>query len=211
MEIAVLSTSFRKDLITYVNSRLAIARIALLWLVLSVGAVLLSPALSFTSAIFSIVLMAILIVQFRLWDDLVDRHVDAATHPQRILVNTPHVQQLTYLCGGLCVPAALALSYFDNTHWLVYGVLLVAMAIFYATVFALPRLVRAHLVLLKYPIFIWLCAWNANPMQWLRYGMAVYFALCLYEIVSDAALRRGKIWRWLVAIEGTACVALLIL
>lgn len=205
------STSFRKDLAAYVSSRLAIARIALLWLVLSACAVLLSPALSFTSAIFSIALMAILITQFRLWDDLVDRNVDAVNHPQRTLVNTPHIQRFTYLCGGLCVPAVTALSYFDKIHGLVYGVLLVAMAISYAATSAWPRLIRAHLVLLKYPVFIWLCAWNANPMQSLRYGMPVYLALCVYEITSDAALRTGKIWCWLIAIEAIACAALLIL
>jgi hypothetical protein len=211
MEIAVLSTSFRKDLIAYVNSRLAIARIALLWLVLSVGAALLSSALAFTSAIFSIVLMAILIVQFRLWDDLVDCHVDAVIHPQRTLVNTLHVQQFFYLCGGLCVPAVIALSFFNKTHWLIYGVLLLAMAIFYAVSAELSGLIRAHLLLLKYPIFIWLCAWNADPTQWLRYGMAVYLALCLYEIATDATLRIGKVWRWLIVIEGVAGAALLIL
>jgi hypothetical protein len=211
MEIAVLSTSFRKDLAAYVSSRLAIARIALLWLVLSTCAVLLSPALTFISAIFSIVLMAILIVQFRLWDDLVDRHVDAVIHPQRTLVNTPHVQRFIFLCGGLCVPAVITLSYFDKTHWLIYGVLLLAMAIFYAASSALPRLIHTHFLLLKYPAFIWLCAWNANPTQWLRYGMAVYLALCLYEIASDAALRIGKIWRWLIVIEVAAGAALLIL
>lgn len=205
------STSFRKDLAAYVGSRLAIARIALLWLVLSACAVWLSPALSFASAIFGIALMAILITQFRLWDDLADRNVDAVNHPQRVLVNTPHIQRFTYLCGGLCMPAVIALSYFDKTHLLGYSVLLVAMVIFYATRLALPRLIRAHLVLFKYPIFIWLCAWNANPMQSLRYGTAVYLALCLYEIASDAVLRTGKIWCWLVVVEVVAGAALLIL
>ena len=205
------STSFRKDLAAYVSSRLAIARIALLWLALSACAVLMSPALSSTAVIFTLTLMAILILQFRLWDDIVDRHVDAIIHPQRSLVNTFHVQRFIYLCAGLCVPAVIALSYLDETHWLGYGVLLVAMAIFYASTSALPRLIRAHLVLLKYPIFIWLCASNANPTQWLRYGMVVYFALCVYEIASDAALRTGKIWRWLIVIEGLACAALLTL
>jgi hypothetical protein len=209
MEIAVSSTSFRKDLAAYVSSRLAIARIALLWLVLSACAVLMSLTHSSAAVIFSITLMAILIIQFRLWDDIVDRNVDAVIHPQRVLVNSDHIQRFAYLCGGLCVPVVIVLSYFDETHWLSYGVLLLAMAIFYATTSALPRLIRAHLVLLKYPIFIWLCASNANPTQWLRYGMAAYFALCMYEIASDVALRTGKIWRWLIVIEGLACAVLL--
>lgn len=205
------STSFRKDLAAYVSSRFAIASIAVLWLVLSACALLLSPALSFTSAIFSTGLMAVLITQFRLWDDLVDRHVDVVNHPQRTLVNTSHIQRFNLLCGGLCVPAIVALSYSNKTHGLVYGLLLISMAIFYAVADKLPRLIRAHLVLLKYPIFIWLCAWNATTTDSLRYGMVIYFGLCIYEIISDSELHIGKIWAWLMAIEAIACAALLII
>ena len=195
------SISFREDLIVYLRSRLAVPRILLLWLALSACALWLSSGVAFF-VIFSV--MALLIAQFRLWDDLSDRKHDALRHPQRILVNTAHYKGFVWLCAALALPLAWMIS--DKI--LIYIGLLAAFSLLYAAVQA--RLLRTHLILLKYPIFIWLCARDANPEQWLRTGLIVYLLLCVHVLASDAELRAFRGWQWLAAAELATCAALLI-
>ncbi len=212
MVIAVSSTSFPEELAAYAVSRLTIGRVIVLWLMLSACTIVVSRDTSLASVMFSNLLLATLIVQFRLWDDLADRDFDAAVHPQRVLVVTGHGRRFTHLCGLLTLPVAVALVVgLGIIHLLVYVALLAAMAALYATGGIAPsRLARAHLVLLKYPAFIWLCVRDANLEQWLRIGIGAYLALCLFEIASDPDLRTGSVGRWLAIIETAALVALLI-
>src|SRR6185503_10220497 len=44
---------------------------------------------------------ALLLAEFRLWDDLADRRSDALTHPGRVLVRAQSVRPLILLCGAL--------------------------------------------------------------------------------------------------------------
>lgn len=199
------SISLCDDLTTYARSRLAAPRIMLLWLALAACSLWLAHDFTFsTAAISSTVLMALLVVQFRLWDDLSDRKHDVLRHPQRVLVNTVHIKGFVWLCAGLALPITLLMT--DMIHALVYIGLLAAFAILYVS--AQARLLRAHLVLLKYPVFIWLCVPVADLEHWLRTGMVVYLLLCVYDMLSDAELRTGS--RWLVTFELAACAALFI-
>lgn len=207
------STSFPEDLVAYTASRLVIGRVILLWLTLSSCTIAVSQDPTLPSVIFSILLLAVLIVQFRLWDDLADRDFDADLNPQRVLVVTSYARHFSNLCGFLTLPVVVALVVgFGIVHLLVYGALLAAIASLYSTGgTASSRLARAHLVLLKYPVFIRLCVRDANPDQWLRIGIGAYLALCLFEIASDRDLRTGNVWHWLAIIEAAALVALVML
>lgn len=205
------STSFPEELLGWTVTRLVIWRIILLWLALSAGVQFVAHEYFSASAITATLLAAILIIQFRLWDDLADRTVDAALHPQRVLVNTPYLRHFQLMCCALALPIAIGLFFSGMDHLLVYAALLAAMSMLYAAgATALPRLVHAHLVLLKYPVFIWLCAWNLGGGRWLSVAIGMYLALCLFEIASDAAMRTGTGWRWLAAVETAACAALFI-
>lgn len=212
MEIAVSSKSFVDDVLAYAASRLVVGRIVLLWLAVAACALIVSREISAASAILVLWLSAILIAQFRLWDDLADRAHDAATHPQRVIVTTNHARRFSYLCGLLSLPVAATLGRgYGIEHLAVYVGLLVFMSVLYAangTV--LPSLLRAHLVLLKYPAFIWLCALNADLAQWARVGTAAYLALCIFEMASDADLRGKVVWRGMIAVEALAIAVLLI-
>ncbi len=208
------SKSFAEDLSAWVLTRLAVARVGLLWLALWLALSLCAQFVareffSFT-AIGSALLAALLLIQFRLWDDLTDRAYDAALHPHRVLMNTPYLRGFWLVCIALVLPVAGVLSLNGVDHLLAYAALLAAMAALYAVADRLPRLLRAHLVLLKYPAFLWLCVWNVSADRWLFAALGLYLALSLYEIASDAALRAGPGWRWLAAIEISACLALLI-
>ncbi len=205
------STSFPEELLAWAVTRLAIARIVLLWLVLSASIQLIAHEFFTASAITGSLLAAILIIQFRLWDDLADRTLDATLHPQRVLVNTSRLRHFQLMCGALALPIAIGLFFIGTDHLLVYAALLAAMSLVYAAgTTALPRLVRTHLVLLKYPVFIWLCAWNFSQERWLSVAIGIYLILCLFEIASDATLRTGTGWRWLTVIEAATLAALFI-
>lgn len=206
------SKSFVDDLQVYAVSRLAVGRIGLLWLAVAACALFVSREISAASAMLSLLVSAMLIVQFRLWDDLADREHDAATHPQRVIVATDHARRFSYLRGLLSLPIVTMLVMgYGIEHLAVYAGLLVFMSLLYAASgTALPRLLRAHLVLLKYPAFIWLCAQDADPAQWARVGTSAYLALCIFEIASDASLRGNVIWRGIIAVEILAIALLLI-
>ncbi|MDD5058879.1 MAG: hypothetical protein PHQ60_13500 [Sideroxydans sp.] len=204
-------TSFPEELAAWALTRLAMVRVVLLWLALSLSLQFIAHEFFTAAAITGALLAALLIIQFRLWDDLADRAYDAALHPHRVLVNTPYLRSFRLVCIVLALPVANVLLIHGLDHLLVYAALLAAMSALYAVrANALSRLLRAHLVLLKYPVFIWLCAWNVGEGKWLPFAIGMYLALCLFEIASDAALRTGTSWRWLAAIEISACVALFI-
>lgn len=209
----MLSTSFPRELAAYFTSRLIVGRVVFLWLALSACILALSCESSLASAVFGALLVAALIVQLRLWDDLAERDHDAVFHPHRVLVATGHVLYFARFCGLLTLPVAVVLGFvFGLVHLLVYGLLLVAISVLYAIPrTGLPKLLRAHLVLLKYPVFIWLCTSDTNPVQWVYLSTVVYLAICLFEILSDAGLRSGVAWRALVLIEVVVLCVLLIL
>lgn len=205
------STSFRDDVGAYVASRLAIGRVGLLWVVLSATSYFASTTRSFVSGCSGSMLAAVLIVQLRLWDDLVDRTRDALLVPRRLLVVTDHLKGFTRLCATLAVAIALLLLAGDELSKLaVYAALLAAMAALYSIRLQLP-LLRAHLVLLKYPVLVWLCARDPEPGRWGCLGAAVYLALSLFDIGSTKVLRNGVAWRWVIALEVLVLAALLLL
>lgn len=212
MEIAVLSTSFPRELAAYFTSRMIVGRVVFLWLILSACVLVLTREISLASAVLRAVLVAALVVQFRLWDDLVDRDHDTVLQPQRVLVATGHVMYFSRFCCLMTLSVAAAIGFvFGIVHLLIYGLLLVAISLLYAIPRAgLPHLLRAHLVLLKYPVFIWLCVSDVNPLQWVYLSTIVYLAVCMFEIMSDAGLRNGVAWRAVVSIEVVAFVVLLI-
>lgn len=207
------STSFLDDLANYAASRLAVGRIVWLWLTLSACVLIVSREILWVSAILGSLLAAMLIAQFRLWDDLTDRDFDAVLHPQRILVTTSHTRRFIYLCGLLTLPITALLGIGSGiTHLAVYGALLIVMFVLYAAGGAtLPRLLREHLVLLKYPVFIWLGAQDADPVRWAWVSAVAYLSLGLFELVSHPDLPRSVAWRRVMLIEIAALAAVVII
>lgn len=155
----------------------------------------------------------LLIIQFRLWDDLADRVYDMRAHPQRTLLLGHSRQCFTAVCAVLFIPIASLLAiYFDAHQLFAYFGLLASMAVLYSRPLAqLPRLLRTHLVLLKYPIFIYLSATQIDLPHWLYIAAILYLLLNLFEIASDAQLRQTARWRSVAIIEAFLCSILLFL
>ncbi|MES3025710.1 MAG: hypothetical protein V4857_29380 [Pseudomonadota bacterium] len=204
------SKSWPEDLHSYAATRLLRPRIGLLWLV--VGACMLGASRGGgpSRMAASMLLAALLIAQFRLWDDLADRAHDARHHAQRVLVGSTHAGRFALLCLAEAVPVlGLLWAWREPMRLAAYGLLCTAMAGLYAASGAWPRLLRAQLVLLKYPCFVWLAASGVSPQAGLGLGAALWLALALHDLLSDRTLQTGRYWRALAAIEGLALIALL--
>jgi len=138
----------------------------------------------------SVAIAVLLLLQFRLWDDLEDRERDRAAHPDRVLVRgllAPFRRALAAL--GLTNVALFAaidsraaltgLIVLDLTFWLAYRQLR-------------PRLRdnfwRFQVLLLKYPAFVGLIAVGIGtplPDRLAAAALAVYASACAYEFLHD--------------------------
>lgn len=195
--------SFAEDLSGYAAERLLVARIVLLWLLMTVLAAWLDGRAGPGHVVVAAALLAALIVQFRIWDDHADRARDAIAHPARVMVITDHASGFARLTMALALPIGAGLAaHAGAQRLLVYGLLLTGFALLYSrNPNRLPRLLRAHLVLVKYPVFLGLAAPGAMPLR-LAYSAAVLFLfLALFEIASDRLLREGRAWRQVAALE----------
>jgi hypothetical protein len=133
---------------------------------------------------------ALLVLQFRLWDDLEDRARDRVTHPERLLVRgpaTPYRRALVCLalanvalCGIEGWPAAVEVAFLDLVFYLAY------------------RRIRRHvpdgvwrysIPLIKYPAFVIVLATLLGAPQRGRLAAA---ALVAYSTASGYEALHGR-------------------
>jgi hypothetical protein len=134
---------------------------------------------------------ALLLAEFRLWDDLADRRSDARTHPGRVLVRAQSVRPLIVLCGALfavnlliCVAMAgsrVSLTVFVSLH--------AALGVRYA-VRSRRTIAGDQLLLAKYPAFVVIVAGArmldaSVPIA--SAALATYAAASVYEAWHDPA------------------------
>ena len=183
METAVSSTSFPEDMSAWLATRLLRLRIALLWLVLSacIGAAS-APAYPLRAML----LAALFIAQFRLWDDLADRAHDTRHHRQRGLPGSVHGARFGLVCMAAALPILSLLCLRDGwAAGAAYLLLCAAMGLLYLASRTGSRLMRAHLVLLKYPMFIAIAASGRPWPLVLGLGASLWLLLAAHELLSD--------------------------
>lgn len=205
------SKSFANDVLAYAATRIVRVRIGLLWLGLTGCALLVSSwPLMANSA--PALLAALLIVQFRLWDDLADHRHDAIHHPERVLVSTVHRHKFVLLCIALAVLSVWMLwSWRDPAQRLGYAALCAAMGVLYTASPHWPRIARGHLVLLKYPVLAWLCAINPQTYRAVTLGMVLWLVLALIDTQGDRSMRSSPHWRRIKNFEFAALLVLAVL
>ena len=142
-------------------------------------------------------LAALLLLQFRLWDDLEDRDRDRVTHPERVLVvASPAPFRRALAAIGLGALALFAAG--PSTAALAGLVLLNAV---FAAAYRLRARVSDHVwryrvLLLKYPVFVGLIATvSGEPRPWrLALAMAlIYAAACGHEAMHDRVGTMGAL------------------
>ncbi len=171
--------------IAYLAERFPLAVFAPAFLLI-VGAVTWSMDTVTNGAIARTSLLAlVLVVQFRLWDDMEDADRDRVTHPERILVRSParpfrvlHVA-LLIAAGAACAtrpPAFIAFISLEAAFWWTY------------------RHLRRHIsedawrfgaVLMKYPglmVVLSLAAGAVSPLRLALAATAAYICASAYEL-----------------------------
>jgi len=144
----------------------------------------------------ALVLMSLLFLQFRLWDDLEDRDRDAQTHPERVLVGSaprPFWWAMVALASinlGMVkevgTPAALgALSALDLAARVAYSWLRGIVS---------ERVWTQWILLTKYPAFVAIVALALGPTVWQRLLVASVGAFVIaqfYERWHNRAPKSG--------------------
>ncbi len=151
----------------------------------------------------------LLMLAFRVWDDVEDRPHDARHHPSRVTVVATSVAPLIAVALMLGTLGILLVVLGPRA-----GSRLAAATIAVAVLAAWYRLrpasgravVNAHVVLLKYPLLAFAATSAPPPAGAL---VSLYLVLCAYEIVDDPALRASIVARW-VAISECALVSVIL-
>jgi len=133
----------------------------------------------------------LLLLQFRLWDDLADRSADTIRHPERVLVKAPSADPFVRVCVALAfVNIALSAARDDS------GLALVVLCVLHAALGAwyLRRSRRSlpgdQLLLAKYPAFVLIVAGARvveSPAVIALSAVGIYFAASAYEAWHDPA------------------------
>jgi 4-hydroxybenzoate polyprenyltransferase len=128
-------------------------------------------------------LAALLIVTFRLRDDLADRERDAIEHPERVLTRAASTRPFAL---AVAFGLALAFVHVHRTFGLTRGLALLGLAAAFELAYRLELPGRHRWVLLKYPIFALLLADRLAPTL----AGLCYASFAIYERIDDPALRQ---------------------
>jgi 4-hydroxybenzoate polyprenyltransferase len=151
----------------------------------------------------------LLMLAFRVWDDLEDRSHDVREHPSRVTVVATSVAPLIAFAFVLGMLGALSVALGPRAGPRL-GAVAIAVAVLAAWYRTRPvatgAVVNAHVVLLKYPLVAFAASAASPPAGALA---SLYLVLCAYEIVDDPALRASIVARW-VAISECALVSVIL-
>jgi len=191
MEIAV-SFNWRIDeLVQYRKSRLPGGIFVPLAVALLLASLPLTWPTTLVGAATNLLLAYTLVAAFRLLDDLADLPRDRREYPQRVLsraVSTVHFHIVTVTF--LIINAVIIGLTRPRTSLALYIALVVALTVWYC----IPgRMVcrgvpNYHVVLLKYPAFVYLLASDTPAMRavlLISIMVSVYLCVCIYEIAHD--------------------------
>jgi 4-hydroxybenzoate polyprenyltransferase len=183
METTVSSASFAEPLAGWLGERMPLRVFGP-----AAAGMLLASALagnpSFTWLAGALPALALLLLQFRLWDDLADVERDRVEHPQRLLPRCPSLTPFRVALVATAVAAALAVALHSGPAAALGVVALDAAAIAW---YRRPYRRRAGIlgalvVLAKYPLFVAVIApASADALSLAAACVAVYLAFCIHE------------------------------
>lgn len=173
---------------------------------------------SVSSFLSATVTALLLILAFRVWDDLEDRRRDARKHPNRVMVTDERTKPFVTL--------ALVLGLAGVTMIVLGGNGLVRVAFVAIAVVILAAWYRlrsdnggavlsGHVVLIKYPA-IALALAPTLPMSgaqlWRAVAIvvAVYLSICVYESFDDPGLRASRVARRVAVAELIVIIPLIV-
>ena len=162
----------------------------------------------FSAVAWSAALALLLVLAFRLWDDLEDVPSDRIEHPRRVLPNAasraPFVALLGVASAGAAAGVFARPAAMPRLATAVAGCAALFLWYRYRAVVGADASVNAHVVLLKYPLIAWLVTPGGHDREWtavLAPLALVYLALCVHEALHDPRIRRAPRVRRVIAIE----------
>jgi len=199
------------ELLDYACSRIVRGRILLLWLLVASACLAAGTAGDATHIARLALGSVLLIVQFRLWDDLEDIEHDRKRYPERTLVRGTKLTRFRAALGVSIAATVPLFAIFAGRYQAVaYLALVVGFWLLYRMIHALAvrRLVRSILVLAKYPAFVLLLATEPWRMWTAAVAMTLYLLLVVYEWRHDAELAGERAALSVIAGIGSVCAAL---
>ncbi len=174
----------------YVRTRLPASRLGPLVIALLLASLAGEPVPGLATLLRRIGLAVSLVLQCRIWDDLVDRERDRQRHPDRVLVSAGRLESIHALLGAAVAASVALLAWGPHPapRLLVWGLLALGLGLWYgAGRRRWPHpVVHYHVVLAKYPVFVYLLGGaTGRPLPRLSAALSVYFALCVYEVLHD--------------------------
>ena len=193
-----MSTLLRR----YRAERLPLGLLATVAPLLAVAARVGDGAPGFSMLLSDVTLALLLFTQFRILDDVADRRHDARVHPERVLVRAASVAPIA--AAGLVLAAGtitllVVRASRAGRPVVITGAIVQPIGVFLLIIAALWTWYSArrgrtlggdHLLLAKYPAFVWIIAASrggAAPFSGrLALSMlATYLAACVYEALHD--------------------------
>lgn len=179
-------------------------------LILVAGAVGLGAPVTPWSAASGVVIAYTLVLLFRVWDDLADRHVDRERHPERVMVQARDTSAFVGLIVALALIAVTLVALRESWDIDLAALTLLALALagWYALRVRLAAgpLANAHVILLKYPAIAFIASPPASSVRPAAIPLlaalgALYLGLCIHELLDDPVIRARRHARSVVATE----------
>ncbi len=166
--------------------------------------------------VIDVVVLFLLVAQFRLWDDLADRPTDIVVHPERVVARSSSTGPFNLACVLLSLLNGTAVAaLYGQASFLIWAGLVAVLGLWYFTRGA-RSVVGDHVRLLKYPGCVVLVAAGrglVHPATALSAAAAVYLVACLYEALHDSlspAAHRRRLLACEAALLGVASLATLV-
>lgn len=207
----VLSKSFLKELAIYCRSRLVVWRIATLTFIVTAFSVAISRDLSLVSIILTFLLIVLLIAQFRLRDDLHDIPHDSLYAPDRVLVTSWFIPNYYFVLALFFIVIGAFLVMFRSTQQ--FAIYLIACA-FMEFIYRFSnwkgawRLLRNHIVILKYPAFLFICSPLFDIERFINMSGILYLILSIEDLATDKSIQKIKLTKIILFIEIIALITL---
>ena len=131
-------------------------------------------------------LITLLMIQFRIWDDLEDRERDRIQHPERLLVHTETAPFRQALAALALLNVALMVA--SGSRLAIIGLIFLNLAFWFAYRHMRPQIPdfiwRFQVLLFKYPAFVVLVAAACGTPRVGRLtavALVIYACACVYE------------------------------
>lgn len=188
-----MTRTFLAYLAERVRPRIFVPALAALWLVAFWASDVVEART--VAASLSFLLLTLLVLQFRLWDDLEDRERDRRSHRDRVIVRS-NVEPFRWLLAAFTAAAvAVAAATGLGVLTAVVTVDVLGVVAYRAIRPRVPDVVwRFPILLAKYPAFVAVTAMAMGGQSWPRLALAtlaVMTGACVYEAVHPGRQPAG--------------------